>query len=229
MPYTISESQATTIAPINAVGEATDWINQNGSILSKYREAGAFLIPNAGTFDFNAYKLLFKSGLKVNKTLTDFVSEVASAKDKQIYFAKKDEFDAQMAYTTSTDGKRMLREQFQVWSDEFKGARPALQNELSGYSERAVQRTRAIDDLRNMLQDKTVTAQPALRKTLKTMLDSYDSYISQRDFSSFSGSGNSQDYKDMLKLNAQNTLQALAEGDSNAMAAYNSLFAPLFR
>jgi len=229
MPYTISESQATTIAPINAVGAATDWIDQNGSVLSKYKEAGAFLIPNVGTFDFNAYKLLFKSGLKVNKTLTDFLSEVSSAKDKQIYFAKKNEFDEQMSFTTSTDVKRMLRDEWQTWADEFKGARPSLQNELSGYSERAVQRTRAIDDLRNMLQDKTVTAQPVLRKTLKKMLDTYDSYIYERDFSSFSGSGNSQDYKDMLKLNAQSTLQAIAEGDPNALAAYNSLFAPLFR
>ena len=229
MPYTISESQATTVASVNAVGAATDWIDQNGDILKKYKEAGAFLIPNAGKFDFNAYKLLFKSGLKVNKTLTDFVSQVSSAKDKQTYYSKKDEFDQQMAYTTSTDAKRMLRDQWQVWSDEFKGARPALQEELSGGSAKAVQRTRALDDLRNMLKDNKVTAQPVLRKTLKSMLDTYDSYISQRDFSSFSGSGNTQDYKDMLKLNAQNTLQALAEGDSNALAAYNSLFAPLFR
>ena len=229
MPYTISESQATTVASVNAVGAATEWINQNGSLLSKYKEAGAFLIPNVGTFDFNAYKLLFKSGLKVNKTLTDFVSEVSAAKDKQIYFSKKDEFDQQMAYTTDTNTKRFIRDQWQVWSDEFKGARPALQEELSGGSAKAVQRTRAIDDLRNMLKDKTVTAEPALRKTLKEMLDTYDSYISQRDFSSFSGSGNSQDYKDMLKLNAQNTLQAIAEGNPNALAAYNSLFAPLFR
>ena len=229
MPYTISESQATTVASVNAVGAATEWINQNGPLLNKYKEAGAFLIPNVGTFDFNAYKLLFKSGLKVNKTLTDFLSEVSSAKDKQIYFAKKEEYDQQMVYTTDTNTKRMLRDQWQVWADEFKGARPALQEELSGGSAKAVQRTRAVDDLRNMLKDKTVTAEPALRKTLKEMLDTYDSYVSQRDFSSFSGSGNSQDYKDMLKLNAQNTLQAIAEGNPNALAAYNSLFAPLFR
>jgi hypothetical protein len=80
-----------------------------------------------------------------------------------------------------------------------------------------------------MLNDKSVIAQPALRKTLKDMLDTYDSYISQRDFASFSSAGNSQNYKDMLKLNAQNTLQAISEGNSNALAAYNSLFAPLFR
>jgi hypothetical protein len=229
MPYTISESEATTVAAVNAVSAATDWINQNGDVLNKYKEAGAFLIPNAGAFDFNAYKLLFKSGLKTNKTLTDFVSEVSSAKDKQIYYNKKAEYDQQMAYTTSTDGKRMLRDQWQTWSDEFKGARPALQQELSSGSAKAIQRTRALDDLRNMLKDSSVKANPNLQKTLKDMLDTYDSYVSQRDLSTFVATGNTQDYKDMLRLNAQNTLEAIAGTDSNAIAAYNSLFAPLFR
>jgi hypothetical protein len=40
---------------------------------------------------------------------------------------------------------------------------------------------------------------------------------------------NVQDYKDMIKNNAKNTLAAIAEQDPNAMAAYNTLFAPLFR
>jgi hypothetical protein len=33
----------------------------------------------------------------------------------------------------------------------------------------------------------------------------------------------------MIKNNANQTILALAESDPNAMAAYNSLFAPLFR
>ena len=229
MPYTISESQATTVAAVNAVGAATDWINQNGDVLKKYKEAGAFLIPNAGAFDFNAYKLLFKSGLKTNKTLTDFVAEVSAAKDKQIYYNKKAEYDQQMTYTTSTDLKRQLRDQWQAWSTEFKGVRPALQEELSQGSAKAIQRVSALDDLRNMLNDKTVTANPGLQKTLKQMLDTYDSYVSQRDLSTFAASGNTQDYKDTLKLNAQLTLEAIASKDSNSLAAYRSLFAPLFR
>ena len=229
MPYTISESQATTVASVNAVGKAAEWIDQNQSILNKYKEAGAFLIPNVGTFDFNAYKLLFKSGLKTNKTLTDFVSEISSAKDKQIYYQKKDEFDQQMSYTTSTDLKRQLRDQWQTWSDEFKGARPSLQEELSQGSAKAVQRTRALDDLRNMLKDSSVKVNPNLQNTLRDMLDTYDSYVSQRDLSTFAATGNTQDYKDMLRLNVQNSLQAIAGVDPNALAAYNSLFAPLFR
>ena len=229
MPYTISESESTVVAAVNAVGDAADWIDQNGDILKKYKEAGAFLIPNAGSFDFNAYKLLFKSGLKTNKTLTDFVAEVSSAKDKQIYYQKKDEYDQQMMYVSSTDLKRQLRDQWQVWSDQFKAARPALQEELSGGSAKAVQRTRALDDLRNMLKDSSVKANPSLQKILGEMLTTYDNYVSQRDLSTFSGNGNTQDYKDMLRASTQTTLEALAGTNSNALAAYNSLFAPLFR
>lgn len=229
MPYTISESQATTVSSVFAVEAATNWINQNGNLLKKYKEAGAFLIPNVGTFDFNAYKLLFKSGLKTNKTLTDFVSEISSAKDKQIYYSKKDEFDQQMAYTTSTDLKRQFRDQWQNWSNEFKGARPYLQQELSSGSSKSIQRTRALDDLRNMLNDNSVKVNVNLQKTLKDMLDTYDSYISQRDFSTYAATGNVQDYKDMLRINAQSTLQAISETNPNALAAYNSLFAPLLR
>lgn len=229
MPYTISESESTVVASVNAVTDAATWIEQNGDILKKYKEAGAFLIPNAGNFDFNAYKLLFKSGLKTNKTLTDFLAEVNSAKDKQIYYQKKDEFDQQMMYVTSTDLKRQIRDQWQAWSDQFKAARPALQEELSGGSAKAVQRTRALDDLRNMLQDSSVKANPGLQKILREMLETYDNYVSQRDLSTFSGNGNTQDYKDMLRASTQTTLEALAGTNSNAQAAYNSLFAPLFR
>lgn len=229
MPYTISESESTVVAAVNAVGDAATWIDQNGDILKKYKEAGAFLIPNAGSFDFNAYKLLFKSGLKTNKTLTDFVAQVSSAKDKQIYYQKKDEYDQQMIYVTSTELKRQIRDEWQSWSDQFKAARPSLQEDLSSGSAKAVQRTRALDDLRNMLKDESVKANPKVQKILKSMLETYDSYVAQRDLSTFSGTGNTQDYKDLLRTSTQETLQAIAGTDSNALAAYNSLFAPLFR
>ena len=61
------------------------------------------------------------------------------------------------------------------------------------------------------------------------MLSTYDSYIVSRDMAAMPGSGMSQEYKDMIRLNAQQTITGLAGTDANALAAYNSLFAPLFR
>lgn len=229
MPYTVSESQATVTAPVMAVSGATDWINSNADLLKKYPQAAAFLIPRAGSFDFNAYKLLFKSGLKTNKTLTDFVNQVSSAKDQQIYYNKKDEFDQQMSYVTSTDAKRQIRDEWQTWSTQFKGVRPFLQEQLSQGSQKAIDRNKALDDLRNMLNDNSITTQKSLRNTLKEMLQTYDNYVQERDSTTYSNYGNVQDYKDQLKSSAKMVLESLAGTDPNAVAAFNSLFAPLFR
>ena len=229
MPYTVSESEPTVAANVRAVEGANQWVKENQKLLAQYPEAAAFLIPNIGKFDFNAYKLLFNTGLRANKTVSDYLREISSAKDRQIYYDKKDEYDQQMSYTVSTEAKRALRDQWEAWSTEFKGARPYLQEQLSQGSANAIQRLRALDDMRSMLNDQNVTVAPKLRETFSQMLATYDSYVNQRDFGGVLGTANNQDYKDMLKLNAKNTLASLAESDPNALAAYNTLFAPLFR
>lgn len=228
MPYTVSETDSTVAATVRAVDGASSWIESNKDLLAKYPEAASFLIPNIGEFDFNAYRLLLKSGLKTNKTVTDFLRETSAAKDRQIYYAKRDEYEEQMAYITDTGLKRQVREEWETWADEFKGARPALQEQLGQFGERAIQRTIALDDLRNMLSDSKVTTQPKLRSILSEMITVYDDYVNQRDFNTFVTIGTKKDYKDQIRSNAMATLQALAESDPNAKAAYNSLFDPLF-
>jgi hypothetical protein len=79
-----------------------------------------------------------------------------------------------------------------------------------------------------MLNDSEVKTQPKLRSILSDMISTYDDYINQRDFATTVSFGNKQDYQDQLKLNAKATLEALAESDPNALAAYRSLFDPLF-
>ena len=229
MPYTVSETESTVAANVQAVSSATDWINQNGALLKQYPQGASFLIPRAGNFDYNAYKLLTKSGLKVNKTLTDFVMQVNAAKDRQTYYDKKDEYDQQMSLAMSTDMKRQITAQWQDWSTQFKGARPYLQQELSQGSQKAIDRLNALNDLRLMLGDNKVTTAPALRGTLSEMLSTYDNYVFQRDSASATIAGNATTYKDMLKVNAKNTIESLAGTDANALAAYQTLFAPLFR
>jgi hypothetical protein len=226
MPYTVSESESNTVAQVRAVTSAGNWVKQNNSLLAQYPQGAAFLIPQAGSFDFNAYKLLFTAGLKQNKTLTDFVRQATTAKDVQYYYAQKDAFDAQLTQTYSTDAKRALRDQWQTWSDQFKGARPLLQEQLGQGSQVAIDRQRALEDLRKMLDDKNVTAQPQVRSLLKQMMDQYDQYKYTRD-SLTSNSGMQQDYKDMLKMNVTASLKQLASKDVNAQSAYDILFSRL--
>jgi len=228
MPYTISESDSAVVANVRAVDSAKEWIDSNQELLSKYPEAASFLIPNVGKFDFDSYKLLFKSGLKTKKTITDFVVEASAARDLQTYFTKRDEIEEQMSATTNTDLKRQLRDEWQGWSDQFKGVRPLLQERLGQYGEKSVQRVRALDDLRNMIKDPNVKTQPKLISILDQMVSTYDDYVNERDFNTSITFGSKKDYKEQLRSNAKSALESLAESDPNALAAYNLLFAPLF-
>ena len=229
MPYTVSETESTVNANVRAVTSATDWIKTHKDVLKKYPEGGAYLIPQAGKFDFNAYKLLQTAGLKTNKTLTDFVRQVASSKDVQTYYDMKDKFDQQMAMTLDTAAKRQIRDQWTAWSDEFKGARPLLQEQLGTGSATAIQRTKALNDLRLMLADKTVTTQQNVQSKLREMLSSYDAYVTNRDFANQPSSNFSQQYKDALKISAKQQIQNIAQGDPSTLAAFNTMFAPLLR
>ena len=226
MPYTVSESESKTVAQVRAVGSAGNWVKDNSSLLAKYPQGAAFLIPQAGSFDFNAYKLLFSEGLKQNKTLTDFVRQASTAKDVQTYYAQKDAFDAQLAMTYSADAKSALRDQWQLWAEQFKKARPLVQEQLGQSGQVAVERIRAMEDLRKMLDDTSVKAQPKTRSILKQMMDQYDQYKYTRDTLT-SNSAVQQNYKDMLKANVQASLKQLASQDVNAQSAYDILFARL--
>jgi hypothetical protein len=133
-----------------------------------------------------------------------------------------------MSYTNDPNLKRQLRGEWEDWADEFKGARPLLQEQLGLFGERAIQRSIALDDLRNMLNDPKVTTQGKLRSILNEMVTIYDDYVNQRDFNTSITIGNKQDYQEQLRLNAKTALEDLAQSDPNAQAAYNSLFDPLF-
>ena len=229
LPYTVSESDKTTVAKVAPVESAANWITQNPELMKKYPQGASFLIPQSGDFNFNAYKLLQKSGLKVNKTLTDFLSEVQTAKDKSEYFTKKDELDNNLKTAFSDSYRRMLKDEWDTWSTQFKGVRPMLQIELGKGAASKVEKLRAYQDLRLMLDDpKFKEVQPNTRAVLNSMVQEYESYISIRD-SAFGSNANSQDYKDLLKVNVISRLKELASTNASAKSAYDVLFSSLVR
>jgi hypothetical protein len=227
MPFTVSESERNTVAIVRAVEGANTWIKENEPLLKKYKEGAAFLIPTKGDFSFDAYKLIFQSDLKQSKTLDDYLKEVGAAKDIQFYYSQKEIYEADLANTLSDDGKRMIRQQWNTWADQFKSTRPVLQEELgTGGAGRQIQRQRAYQDLVNMLQDKTVTTQPKTRALLSKMVKEFDSYTRSRD--AITGNGDTeQNYKDLLRQSIKIKLQEIAGTNANAKSAYDVLFSRL--
>jgi len=228
LPYTVSESESTVVAILSANEKANKWVTDNKALIKKYPEGAGFFIPKEGQFDFDAYKLLINMGLKESKLVRDFLREVNTARDESFYYSQQDLYEQELANTFGDFAKRNLNTQWETWATQFKKARPYLQQELGKGAERAIQRTQALSDLTIMLKDPSVTLDPAVRKPIEAMLNTYNDYINARD-SVFGNSGSSQDYKDMLKQRTKEELLRLSQTNRNAEDAYFALFSKLIR
>jgi len=227
MPYTISESDDNVVSVIRVVDSTVDWISKNSETLKKYPQGAPFLMPKVGEFNFDAYRLLFKSGIKYSKTVDNFLQDISTARDKQFYYDQKDAYEAELAVTYDDFSKQNLKQQWDDWSKQFKAVRPLLQRELSSGAETAINRRNAYQDLQNMLNDSSVRKiAPKTFDVLKQMSEIYDSYVYNSDIAVGSGAAASA-YKDMLKQNTKVALQELAATSPNAQDAYNVMFSGL--
>jgi len=228
LPYTVSESDSTVVAILSANEKTNKWVTDNKALIKKYPEGAGFFIPKEGEFDFDAYKLLSKMGLKESKTVRDYLREVNTARDEAFYYSQQDLYEEELAVTSSDFAKRNLKTQWENWSKQFKKARPLLQEELGKGAENAIKRTQALNDLTTMLSDPTVKLDPAVRTPIEGMLNTYNSYINARD-SVFGNTESANNYKDILKQRAKQELLRLSKLNRNAEDAYFALFSKLIR
>jgi len=230
MPYTVSESDDNVVPVVRAVKDTTKWIEKNSDLLKAYPQGAPFLMPKVGEFDFEAYRLLFKSGIKYSKTIDDFLKDTTAARDIQFYFDQKDLYEEELAVTYSDSQKTKLKEQWTLWTKQFKGTRPALQDELAEGGDRQRARQRSYQDLQNMLNGpQAAQARKSDQKAfdaIKTMSNIYNDYLYNRDLV-VGSSANALSYKDLLKQNAKTDLENIASQNANAQDAYYVLFSRL--
>ena len=226
MPYTVSESTDDVVPVVRAVDSTVNWIEKNGSVLKNYPLAGPMLLPNVGEFDFDAYKLLFKSGIKYSKDIDTHLRDLATARDEQFYYSQKDLYEEELANTYSDSAKIQLKDQWETWAKQFRAARPLLQETMAEGGDRQRLRQQTYQDLQNMLADKTIAVEPKTRSVLKQMSELYDNYIYNRDLVVGSGAS-ANNYKDILKQGIKTDLENLAATNSRARDAYSLLFAKL--
>jgi hypothetical protein len=230
MPYTVSESDDNVVPVVRAVADTTKWLDKNSALLKAYPQGAPFLMPKVGEFDFDAYRLLFKSGVKFSKTIDDFLQDTQSARDIQFYYDQKDLYEDELAVTFNDVQKTRLKEQWDVWARQFKGSSPALQDELAEGGDRQRARQRSYEDLQNMLNGpQAAEARRADKKafdSIKQMSDIYNNYLYTRDLV-VGSSGNALSYKDLLKQNVKTELEKIASQNPNAEDAYYVLFSRL--
>jgi len=225
IPFTIPESEKKTVAVIKYAEESGEFVDKNKDLFASYPQGAAFLIPHKSGFSWDAYKTMKDMGLKYNKRVDDYLLEVQTAADLQQYYAKKNEYETKLEESFSDVERTMARKEFQEWAKVFKAGRPLVQEELAEGGKKAIERIRAINDLRDMLNDKNVTVRGPLQKQLKEMLDLYDSYKTDKDlFSTVPGGSKLTSF---LQDSTIVRMRELSKANENTISAYNTLFASL--
>jgi hypothetical protein len=223
--FTVSESEKKTVAVIRYAEESGKFVEENKDLFVKYPQGAAFLIPHKSGFSWDAYQTMKDMGLKYNKNVSDYLRDVQTAADLQSYYSKKNEYEESLESKITDFERTAARREFTEWAKVFKAGRPLLQEELSEGGKKAIARIAAINDLRNMLNDKTVKTRGPVQQSLKEMLDVYDDYKLQRSaLDNLSGTTNLVSF---MKDNAIIKLRELSKANENTMSAYNTLFASL--
>jgi len=225
MPFTISESDRTTVSPFKYAQESGDFVGSNEALFAKYKQGATFLIPQKGGFSWDAYKTMTDMGLRQNKRVEDFLREVQTAADMQTYFDRKNQYETSLEAVGTDFERSQLRKEFNDWATIFKAGRPLVQEELAQGGKKAIDRINALNDLNAMLNDKSVKAAPETRKALKKMTDLYTQYKKEKDqFDAIGGSAN------LAQWNKDDTIvkmRELSKFNENTINAYNVLFGRL--
>ena len=224
VPYTITESERKSIAPLRYAEEAGYFVDQNKELFKDYPQAGAFLIPHKSGFSWDAYKTMRDMGLTYNKRVDDYLRDVQTAADLQEYYKRKDQYESALENSSADFERTQIRKEFDQWKTLFFAGRPLVQEELSQGSQKAIDRLKTLDELNNML-DQNLNIAPKTEAKLREMSKLYTTYKQEREqYDQFGG--NDKIIK-MLKEDTIIQLRSLAEYNENTKAAYDVLFGRL--
>lgn len=224
VPYTVSESERKSIAPLRYADEAGFFVDQNKGLFKDYPAAAAFLIPHKSGFSWDAYKTMKDMGLRYNKRVDDYLLEVQTSADLQTYFARKDQYESALEQSGADFERSLLRKEFDEWKSVFYAGHPLVQDELSGGSQKAIDRIRTLDEL-NIMLAKNLNIAPKTESKLRQMSKLYQSYRDER--ANYEEFGGNQQLIKMLKEDTIIQLRTLASYNENTKAAYDVLFGRL--
>jgi hypothetical protein len=226
MPFTVSESDRSTVAYFRYATESGEFVDSNQKLFNEFKQGATFLIPHKAGYSWDAYKTMTDMGLRKNKTVTDFLREVQTASDMQVYYEKKNQYEANLESVGTDFERTQLRKEFTDWATIYKAGRPLVQEELSQGSQKAIERMNAYNDLSAMLKTKIADqASPGTAQALRKMVDLYENYkTSKKELDQFGGS---QFLSQMNKDETIIKMRELSQYNENTVSAYNVLFGRL--
>jgi hypothetical protein len=225
VPYTVTESERKSIAPLRYAEESGYFVDNNRDLFKDFPNAAAFLIPHKTGFSWDTYQLMRDMGMTYNKRVDDYLREVQTASDLQTYYKRKEAFESSLENSTVDFERTQLRKEFDAWKDVFFAARPLVREELGTTgSQKAANRLNTLDELENMLSQ-NIGIRKDVQEKLREMSKVYNQYKDEK--ANYDEFGGSQKLIKYLKDDTILKLRELAGYNENTQAVYDVLFGRL--
>lgn len=225
LAYMLSESQSSGIGSLRSTKETANWMQDNADLFKKYPKGAAFLAPNEGNFDLEAYSYLVDQGLLKSKIVEDFFKEGIAA-DQYFYWRQVKNIHEERLDSAQTDvEKRYERLKWETWSKDFRKDKPLLKEYLETLGSVDERKKNAITDIRSMILNGDMPDTPT-GSAIAKMTRYYDDFAAQFDQIQGSTDGE-RAYKKYLRQQTLEKMLSLALENPNAMSAYRTLFEPL--
>ena len=227
VPYVINESEPEFQARFKTSNAAANWVDENKDLVAKYPEGAGFLIPQSGTFSWDAYQFLKDNGFRKTKLVDDFLKETFVSKDKYFYYTQRDKYEALLENAGSDDRRKRLNTAWKDWSSEFKSARPLLQEEFANSASNNIKRQASYEDLKRLLNESGVNNQAT--KSLRRMVNIYEEYLFTKDNVYNSRSERDIRSREFIRESTLEQLKDIARTNPNAKGAFEVLFSNFLR
>jgi hypothetical protein len=202
--------------------QAADFVRNNSDFILKHKQAASFFVPITGQNDIGAYSFLKSEGFIKNKNLDDFLRQAAAAEGRQKYTVRKEFYDDAITNSDSVQGRKELRQKWDVEKNAFLKQYPLLAAELGDVKAYKALKVEALNDLRNVVYN-GLSPDKNLANTFATMIFKYDEF--QAGVDSIQGSSQSDaDRKRMMKDDIREFLKATAGTNPNAVSLYWNIF-----
>jgi hypothetical protein len=222
VPFTVNESDPNVVPYFQSSAKAANWIDNNRSLVNKYPQGSAFLIPISGEFDYDAYSFLQNNGYRQRKLVGDFLEEVSIATDEQLYYQQKEIKDAALEKAFSDRERRVVQDNWERWSREYLAARPMLRIEFTQSAEKKIKREESYKDLKNMLDEPGLKGSTVNR--LREMVSEYEDYTLAITTQYNSNTDRDIRARASFKESIRLRLEDIAAGDQQAVSAFKTLF-----
>ena len=227
VPYVINESEPEFQARFKTSNAAANWVDENKDLVAKYPEGAGFLIPQSGTFSWDAYQFLKDNGFRKTKLVDDFLKESFVSKDKYFYYTQRDKYEAALENAGSDSERKRINNAWRVWSGDFKSARPLLQEEFANSASNNIKRQASYGDLKRLLNESGVN-NPAT-KALRSMVNIYEEYLFTKDNVYNSRSERDVRSREFIRESTLEQLKDIARTNPNAKGAFEVLFSNFLR